>query len=37
VEINLIGIASNWVMEGGEIMPDPGAEAEWLARRAGDR
>ena len=37
VEITLIGIASNWVMEGGEIMPDPGAEAEWLARRAGDR
>ena len=23
---------ANWVMEGGEIFPEPGEEAEWLAR-----
>jgi phenylpyruvate tautomerase PptA (4-oxalocrotonate tautomerase family) len=36
VKVTLIGIPSNWVMEGGEVMPDPGAEAEWLARRAAE-
>jgi hypothetical protein len=33
VNVTLIGIPSNWVMEGGRVMPDPGAEAEWLAQR----
>lgn len=31
VGVQLIGIASNWVMEGGRVMPEPGAEGEWLA------
>lgn len=34
VAVTLIGIPSNWVMEGGRVMPDPGAEAEWLKQRA---
>jgi len=34
VAVTLIGIPSNWVMEGGRVMPDPGAEQEWLARRS---
>jgi phenylpyruvate tautomerase PptA (4-oxalocrotonate tautomerase family) len=33
VNVTLIGIPSNWVMEGGRVMPDPGAEAQWLAQR----
>lgn len=33
VNVTLIGIPSNWVMEGGEVMPEPGAEKEWLAKR----
>ena len=33
IDVTLIGIPSNWVMEGGRVMPDPGAEAEWLAQR----
>lgn len=32
VSVRLIGVSSSWVMEGGEIMPEPGAEAEWLER-----
>ncbi len=35
VGISLIGVPSNWIVEGGEIMPEPGAEAAWLARRQG--
>jgi hypothetical protein len=34
VAVTLIGIPSNWVMEGGRVMPDPGAEEQWLAQRA---
>lgn len=34
VAVTLIGIPSNWVMEGGRVMPDPGAEQEWLRQRA---
>jgi hypothetical protein len=34
VAVTLIGIPSNWVMEGGRVMPDPGAEEQWLAKRA---
>lgn len=32
VSVRLIGVPSRWVMEGGEIMPEPGAEAAWLER-----
>lgn len=27
-------VPASWVLEGGEIMPEPGEEAEWLARHA---
>lgn len=30
VDVSLIGVPSNWVMEGGRVMPEPGAEDEWL-------
>jgi hypothetical protein len=33
INVTLIGIPSNWVMEGGRVMPDPGDEAAWLAQR----
>lgn len=33
VEVRLIGVPSSWVMEGGRVMPEPGAEREWLDRR----
>ena len=33
VAVTLIGIPSNWVMEGGRVMPDPGAEQAWLAQK----
>ena len=32
IEVNLIGIPANWNMEGGKVLPDPGAEDEWLDR-----
>ncbi len=32
VYVNLVDVPSNWAMEGGEVMPEPGEEAEWLAR-----
>ena len=32
VEVTLIGVPSSWVMEGGRVMPEPGAEKEWLAQ-----
>ena len=25
-------VPASWVLEGGEIMPEPGEEAEWLAK-----
>lgn len=36
-EANEVGVATadvpaSWVMEGGELLPEPGEEAEWLAR-----
>jgi hypothetical protein len=34
VAMALIGIPSGWVMEGGGVMPEPGAEHEWMERRA---
>lgn len=33
VGMSLVGVPSNWVVEGGEVMPEPGAEAQWLARK----
>jgi len=33
VSVTLIGIPSNWVMEGGRVMPEPGTESQWLAQR----
>ena len=27
-------VPASWTMEGGEIMPEPGEEAEWLAKHA---
>lgn len=27
-------VPASWVLEGGDIMPEPGEEAEWLARHA---
>lgn len=32
VTIELIGFPASWGMEGGEILPEPGEEAEWLNR-----
>lgn len=29
VGIKLVGIKASWVMEGGKILPEPGAEHEW--------
>ena len=28
VAISLLGVPSNWIVEGGEVMPDPGSEEE---------
>lgn len=33
--VRLVGFPASWVMEGGMIMPDPGAEDEWLERQHG--
>lgn len=33
VGMSLVGVPSNWIVEGGEVMPEPGAEQEWLARK----
>ena len=35
VGISLVGVPSHWIVEGGEVMPEPGAEAEWMARKHG--
>ena len=32
VTVSLIGVPSSWVMEGGRVMPEPGAEGEWLSQ-----
>jgi phenylpyruvate tautomerase PptA (4-oxalocrotonate tautomerase family) len=33
-EINVVtvDVPASWIMEGGELMPEPGEEAGWLAR-----
>ncbi len=32
VRVQLLEVPAAWVMEGGAVMPEPGDEAEWLAR-----
>ncbi len=32
VRVTLIGVPANWNMEGGRVLPEPGAEDEWLNR-----
>jgi len=32
VQVQLLEVPAAWVMEGGAVMPEPGDEAEWLAR-----
>lgn len=29
--VNIVDTPASWVMEGGEVFPEPGEEAEWLA------
>lgn len=31
-QVVLIDVPASWILEGGEIMPEPGEEAEWLKR-----
>ncbi|MGB1580436.1 MAG: tautomerase family protein [Nevskiales bacterium] len=33
VAVTLIGFPASWAMEGGEILPEPGAEDAWLKRK----
>ena len=35
VGVATIDVPSKWNMEGGELLPEPGEEAEWLARHTG--
>jgi len=32
VGVATVDIPSKWIMEGGELLPEPGEEAEWLER-----
>ena len=32
VRVVTADVPASWVMEGGDILPEPGEEAEWLAR-----
>ena len=32
VRVTLLEVPASWVMEGGAVLPEPGAEAAWLAR-----
>ena len=32
VSIELIGVKASWVMEGGKVLPEPGAEDDWLSQ-----
>lgn len=36
VGIELLGVKANWVMEGGKILPEPGAEDAWLNAGKGE-
>jgi phenylpyruvate tautomerase PptA (4-oxalocrotonate tautomerase family) len=30
--VHLLEVPASWVMEGGAVLPEPGEEADWLAR-----
>ena len=32
VGVGTVDVPASWVMEGGELLPEPGEEAEWLER-----
>ncbi len=32
IDMMTTDVPASWVLEGGEIMPEPGEEAEWLAK-----
>jgi phenylpyruvate tautomerase PptA (4-oxalocrotonate tautomerase family) len=32
VGVATVDVPSKWIMEGGELLPEPGEEAAWLAR-----
>ena len=32
VRVRLLDVPASWVMEGGALLPEPGEEADWLAR-----
>ena len=34
IGMTTVDVPASWVLEGGEIMPEPGEEAEWLARHS---
>ena len=34
VQVATVEVPARWVMEGGDILPEPGEEEEWLARHA---
>ncbi len=34
VQVATVEVPARWVMEGGDILPEPGEEKEWLARHA---
>lgn len=35
--VQLMDVPASWVIEGGDIMPEPGEEAEWLENRTASR
>lgn len=35
VSVMLVGVPASWAMEGGEVLPEPGAEDAWLDRKQG--
>lgn len=37
VAMNTRDIEARWVMEGGELLPEPGEESAWLERHTGNR
>ncbi len=32
VSVVTVDVPARWVMEGGDILPEPGAEADWIAK-----
>ena len=34
INMTLVGFPASWAMEGGEILPEPGDEQQWLDRAA---